>query len=111
VASEELVFGKSNITTGSANDIEKITQILNHLFIETSAYSQAKLKLDNIDLLKKEAYKKMEEKAAELYAETIELLEKDKELIEYLANILINRWVLSKEEIFEEIRKYKVEHS
>jgi cell division protease FtsH len=107
VASEELVFGKNNITTGSANDIEKITQILNHLFIETSAYSQAKLKLDNIDLLKKEAYKKMEEKAGELYAETIELLEKDKELIEYLANILIDRWVLSKEEIFEEIRKYK----
>jgi cell division protease FtsH len=111
VASEELVFGKHNITTGSANDIEKITQILNHLFIETSAYSKAKLKLDNIDLLKKEAYKKMEEKAGILYAETLELLEQDKELIEYLANILIERWVLSKEEIFEEIEKYKVEHS
>jgi len=111
VASEELVFGKTNITTGSANDIEKITQILNHLFIETSAYSKAKLKLDNIDLLKKEAYKKMEEKAAQLYGETLELLEKDKGLIEYLASQLIERWVLSKEEIFEEIRKYKLENS
>ena len=111
VASEELVFGKTNITTGSANDIEKITQILNHLFIETSAYSKAKLKLDNIDLLKKEAYKKMEEKAAQLYGETLELLEKDKGLIEYLASQLIERWVLSKEEIFEEIRKYKLENA
>jgi len=108
VASEELIFGKTNITTGSANDIEKITQILNHLFIETSAYSKAKLKLDNIELLKKEAYKKMEEKSAALYDETLALLEEDKGLIEYLAAQLIERWVLSKEEIFEEIEKYRL---
>jgi len=107
VAAEELIFGKSNITTGSANDIEKITHILNHLFIETSAYSTAKLKLDNIELLKKEAYKKMESKASELYDETLTLLKEDKELIEHLANRLIERWVLSKEEIFEEISNYK----
>ncbi len=108
VAAEELVFGKQNITTGSANDIEKITHILNHLFIETSAYSTSKLKLDGIDLLQKEAYKKMELKASELYAQTLEILSKDKALIEHLANILIERWVLSKEEIFEEIKKYEL---
>ncbi len=107
VAAEELIFGKTNITTGSANDIEKITQILHHLFIETSAYSTSKLKLDGIDLLQKEAYKKMEAKASELYIETLEMLKEEQELIEHLANILIERWVLSKEEIFEEIRKYK----
>jgi len=111
VASEELIFGKTNITTGAANDIEKITQILHHLFIETSAYSNAKLKLDNIDLLKKEAYKQMEAKSAALYEETLALLKEDKGLIEYLAAQLIERWVLSKEEIFEEIRKYRQEHS
>ena len=107
VASEELIFGKTNITTGSANDIEKITQILNHLFIETSAYSSSKLKLDNMDLLKKEAYKEMQTKASALYEETLTLLEDDKQLIEHLASELIERWVLSKEEIFEEIIKYK----
>jgi cell division protease FtsH len=107
VASEELIFGKENITTGSANDIEKITHILNHLFIETSAYSSSKLKLDKIDLLKKEAYKEMEAKASDLYRETLELLKEEKELIEYLANELIERWVLSKEEIFEEIQNFK----
>ena len=110
VASEELVFGKQNITTGSANDIEKITRILNHLFIETSAYSESKLKLDGIELLQKEAYKKMEAKASELYVETLEILADEKELIEHLATILIDRWVLSKEEIFDEIRKYKKEN-
>ena len=103
VASEELIFGKRNITTGSANDIEKITQILNHLFIETSAYSEAKLKLDKIDSLKEVAYKEMEAKAVTLYKESLELLQEDKALIEHLANILIERWVLSKEEIFDEI--------
>ncbi len=106
VAAEELVFGKTNITTGSANDIEKITKILHHLFIETSAYSDAKLKLESIDLLKKEAYKKMEAKAAQLYSETLELLAEDRALIEHLASTLMERWVLSKEEIFEEIRRY-----
>jgi hypothetical protein len=49
----------------------------------------------------------MEAKAAELYIETLAILRDEKELIEYLANILIERWVLSKEEIFDEIRKYK----
>ncbi|MCH9740087.1 MAG: AAA family ATPase [Epsilonproteobacteria bacterium] len=106
VAAEELIFGKQNITTGASNDIEKITRILNHLFIETSAYSQSKLKLDNIDLLKDSAYKEMEAKAKELYQETLVLLEKDKALIEHLAAILIERWVVSKEEIFEEIGRY-----
>ena len=108
VASEELIFGKENITTGSANDIEKITHILNHLFVETSAYSTSKLKLDNIDSLKKVAYEKMEAKATELYNETLEILGDDQELIKHLANELIERWVLSKEEMFEEIRKFKL---
>ena len=107
VAAEELVFGKENITTGSANDIEKITRILNHLFIETSAYSTSKLKLDGLDTLKKEAYNRMEAKASLLYAETLSLLKDEQALIEHLASVLIERWVLSKEEIFEEIRQYK----
>ncbi len=107
VASEELIFGKENITTGSANDIEKITHILNHLFVETSAYSTSKLKLDNIDSLKKVAYEKMESKSTELYKETLEILQDDQELIKHLANELIERWVLSKEEMFEEIRKFR----
>jgi len=107
VATEELIFGKENITTGSANDIEKVTHILNHLFIETSAYSEAKLKLDTIDSLRDVAHKKMEEKSVELYKRTIELLKDEQALIEHLAEILIERWVLSKEEIFEEIRGFK----
>ena len=107
VATEEIIFGKENITTGSANDIEKVTHILNHLFIETSAYSEAKLKLDTIDSLRDNAHKKMEEKSVELYKKTIELLKDEQELIEHLADILIERWVISKEEIFEEIREFK----
>lgn len=107
VAAEELVFGKQNITTGSANDIEKITHILKHLFIETSVYSNAKLKLDGLESLQVEAYKAMEQKAGELYGETLEILREDQALIEHLAKVLIERWVLSKEEIFEEIKNYE----
>jgi hypothetical protein len=49
----------------------------------------------------------MENKASELYIETLKLLEKDRALIEHLAKVLIERWVLSKEEIFEEIEKFR----
>ena len=49
----------------------------------------------------------MEEKSVELYKKTIELLKDEQELIEHLAEILIERWVISKEEIFEEIREFK----
>jgi len=107
VATEELILGRANITTGASNDIEKITHILHHLFIETSSYSTAKLRLVKLDLLKDEAYKNMENKASELYIETLKLLEKDRALIEHLAKVLIERWVLSKEEIFEEIEKFR----
>jgi cell division protease FtsH len=107
VATEELIFGKKHITTGASNDIEKVTRILHHLFIETSSYSDAKLKLDKIETLKDIAYKEMEDKSIELYKKTIELLKEEQALIEYLAKILIERWVLSKEEIFEEISRYK----
>jgi len=48
-------------------------------------------------------------KTKELYIQTLDLLKNDIELIEYLANQLIDRWVLSKDEIFEEIQKYKDE--
>jgi cell division protease FtsH len=107
VATEELIFGKEHITTGASNDIEKVTRILHHLFIETSSYSNAKLKLDKIETLKDIAYKEMEDKSIELYQKTIELLKEEQALIEHLAKILIERWVLSKEEIFEEISLYK----
>jgi cell division protease FtsH len=107
VATEEMIFGREHITTGAANDIEKVTQILHHLFIETSSYSTAKLRLEGMESLKKVAYQEMENKSAELYQKTSELLRNEQEMIEYLAQILMERWVLSKEEIFEEIRTYK----
>ena len=52
----------------------------------------------------------MEAKAEELYSETLEILRDDQELIKHLGNELIERWVLSKEEIFEEIRKFRESH-
>jgi len=110
VASEELIFGKEHITTGASNDIQKVTDILHHLFIETSSYSNAKLKLNNIELLEDIAYREMEAKSIELYKKTVELLKEEKNLIEHLAKILIERWVLSKEEIFEEINSYNLKN-
>jgi cell division protease FtsH len=106
VASEEIVFGKNNITTGAKNDIEKVTRLLNHLINETSSYSYSKI---SYSVFKEEKVnlEKVEEKSAELYKETLEIIRNNKDMIEYLSEILIDRWVLSKDEIFEEIEKYQ----
>lgn len=106
VASEEIIFGKRNITTGAKNDIEKVTSLLNHLVNETSSYSDSKI---SYSMFKEEKVnlKTIETKSAKLYNETLEIIEENKELIEYLSEILIDRWVLSKDEIFKEIEKYQ----
>lgn len=106
VASEEVVFGKSNITTGAKNDIEKVTRLLNHLINETSSYSNSKI---SYSMFKEEKVnlKLIEVKSSELYLETVDIVNENKEMIEYLAEILVERWVLSKDEIFEEIEKYQ----
>jgi len=111
VAAEELIFGKEHTTTGATNDIEKVTKILHHLFIESGAYSQSKLKLDELDPLKKEAYQAMHQKAQELYHETLTLLAQEEQRILYLAEALMKQWVLSKEEIFDLLEAYNEQKS
>jgi len=107
VAAEEVVLGKKNITTGAKNDIEKVTKILNHLINETASYSDNKINHSMLFEDSKENIKTIEKKSIDLYRETRTIIEENKDLIEYLSKILIDRWVLSKDEVFEEIKKYQ----
>ena len=107
VAAEEVIYGKYNITAGSANDIEKVTNLLKHMIQKCSMYSSAKLNL--LDLNKVSEDKSVQEimdKSEALYNDSLNIVEDNKDLILYLSSILIEKWVLSKEDIFLEIKKF-----
>lgn len=113
VAAEELFFGTDGITQGSHNDIEKATSLLNTMINELSMYSTSKV---NYAVLAKAAQSrgvpssasmpenriaKVEETADALYLRTQAIVQKYKADIEAIKSILLERYVLSKDEIFE----------
>ena len=107
VAAEEIVYGKDNITSGSANDIEKATSILKHMVQSCSMYDNSKVNLTQLNKVSEdESVKQIVEKSEELYKESLKIIKDNKKLIEYLSGILIKEWVLSKQEIFKEIKKF-----
>lgn len=102
VAAEELFYGARGISTGSQNDIQKVTSVLDLMVNRLSMYKRSKL---DYTQLKREgspedAVRQVEEKADELYTRTLEAMKGYKHLIEALTGTLLERYVLSKDEVF-----------
>ena len=112
-ASEEIFFGKENITTWASNDIEKATQIARNMvtkywmfediwvenFVwETDAYTWQWKK----PIVSDETIKKIDEKVKEIlkisYNKAIDLITKNKNLIEKISIELLKKEELSREE-------------
>lgn len=103
VAAEELFYGARGISVGSQNDIQKVTAKLDLMVNRLSMYSRSKLDYTQLqgEGANDEALKQVEEKADELYTRTLEAIRRRKELIEALKDTLLERYVLSKDEVFE----------
>jgi cell division protease FtsH len=103
VAAEELFYGKRGISVGSQNDIEKATKMLNLMVNRLSMYSNSKL--DYTQLRKEgsheEALAQLEAKADELYRQALQSITQYKELLGVLKESLLERYVLSKDDIFD----------
>ncbi len=102
VAAEELFYGARGISTGSQNDIQKVTSMLDMMVNRLSMYSRSKL---DYSQLKREgsaedAIRQVEVKADELYGRTLEAMKDYKGLIAALTGTLLERYVLSKDEVF-----------
>jgi cell division protease FtsH len=108
LASESFFYGKENVSTGSYNDLEKASKILNNMVNNLGMYSKFKLNLNFIDgsELKEENLKELKKISDDLYNKSIYNVEINKELIEELKNILTEKWVLDKHEIFTYIKEY-----
>ncbi len=102
VAAEELFYGARGISTGSQNDIQKVTGMLDLMVNKLSMYSRSKLDYSQLkrEGSPEEALKQVEAKADELYTRTLEAMADYREMIADLKDTLLERYVLSKDEVF-----------
>lgn len=97
-----------NITTGSYNDIEKISRILKHMVLELGMYSNSKINLNILNLKDDKVNIELIQKLSErLFNTALLKIKKHEELIEFLYKELEEKWVLNKEELFLKIKEYK----
>jgi len=96
------------VSTGSFNDIEKVTDILELMIVKIGMYSSAKINLKKVGLEDNESIKnKFNEVSELLFKESMKRIMRNEELILYLKNILIKEWVLYKENLFEKINEFE----
>jgi cell division protease FtsH len=102
VAAEELFYGARGISVGSQNDIQKVTAKLDLMVNRLSMYSHSKLDYSQLkrEGALDEAVHKVEEKADELYNRTLEAMKGYKDMVWALKDALLERYVLSKDEVF-----------
>ncbi len=102
VAAEEMFYGARGISTGSQNDIQKITAKLDLMVNQLSMYSRSKVDYTQFkrEGSTEEAIRQVEAKADELYTRTLEAMQSYKGLMWRLKDTLLERYVLSKDEVF-----------
>ena len=103
VAAEELFYGARGISVGSQNDIQKVTAKLEMMVNQLSMYSRSKLDYRQLkrDGASEASVRELEQKADELYARTLTVIGEYRGWMSQLKDVLMERYVLSKDEVFE----------
>jgi cell division protease FtsH len=103
VAAEELFYGARGISVGSQNDIQKATSMLDLMVNKLSMYSRSKLDYSQLknDSSAERTLDQVEAKSDELYSYTLGAIADYKDLIDSLKDVLLERYVLSKDAIFD----------
>lgn len=108
VAAEELFYGARGISVGSQNDIEKATTLLDTMVNKLSMYSRSKL--DYRQLKHEHGDERtlalVEAKADELYSYTLDAIADYRTAIEAIKVVLLERYVLSKDAVFELLEEH-----
>jgi cell division protease FtsH len=109
-AAENVYFSNGDgslVSTGAYNDIEKVSKLLKTVVIDMGMYSKSKVNFGIIGLKNDESFIKEIESISEgLFDKAMERVKTHKALIDYLEPIIFERWVLSKDEIFEIIESF-----
>jgi cell division protease FtsH len=103
VAAEEIFFGARGISVGSQNDIQKVTARLEMMVNQLSMYSRSKLDYRQLkrDGASDASVRELEQKADELYERTLRAIATYRDCMVQLKDVLMERYVLSKDEVFE----------
>lgn len=103
VAAEEMFFGARGISVGSQNDIQKVTARLEMMVNQLSMYSRSKLDYRQLkrDGASDASVRELEQKADELYERTLRAIATYRDCMAQLKDVLMERYVLSKDEVFE----------
>ncbi len=103
VAAEEMFYGARGISVGSQNDIQKVTARLELMVNQLSMYSRSKLDYRQLkrDGAHDDSLRAVEAKADELYSQTLATMASYRGWMEQLKTSLMERYVLSKDEVFE----------
>ena len=102
VAAEEFFYGARGISIGSQNDIQKATARLDLMVNQLSMYSHAKLDYHQLqrDGAGEDTLHQVEVKSDELYSRTLQAIKSYAELMAAIKTTLLERYVLSKDEVF-----------
>lgn len=112
VAAEEMFYGTRGISVGSQNDIQKVTARLELMVNQLSMYSRTKLDYRQLkpNGAHEDSLKAVEAKADELYSQTLTAIAIYRGWMEQLKSTLMERYVLSKDEVFELIAGLQQSH-
>ncbi len=110
VAAEELFYGARGISVGSQNDIQKATARLDLMVNQLSMYSRSKLDYRQFkrDGAREDAVREVEQKSDELYSRTLDTVAGYRPWMTKLKDTLMERYVLSKDEVFALIGELQV---
>ncbi len=112
VAAEELFYGSRGISVGSQNDIQKVTARLELMVNQLSMYSRSKLDYRQLrrDGAHDDAVRAVEAKADELYSQTLTAIASYRVWMEQLTSTLMERYVLSKDDVFDLLQDLQRSH-
>ena len=112
-AAEQVVFGR--VTNGAASDLEKATEIARSMVFEwgmAEVVSSRTLRADNYALSEETKRLRDHEQARltdEAYAEAVRLTEKHRPVLDRLAQALLEKETLVREEVLELVREIQPE--
>lgn len=100
-AAEQVMFGEDNITTGASNDFKKATEILK-AYVKDYAFDEKKIVIsDEQAVMQDYVFNRTAELADELYNKTVAMIEENKDKLERIAQLLLEKETVSGEEIYD----------
>jgi cell division protease FtsH len=102
-ASEEVFFGRDNITAGAQNDIEKVTSLaldyVSKYGMHDDAFINYQLLSDKLRIPLPSLESSVKKLTSEIYEEVYKIVEENREKVERIARVLMEKEVIYRDEL------------